>query len=119
MKARVKIQGASVSDRIRMSNGRLPLAVNSFLDGVIEVAEPITPKRDGPLAGSTRKRVNGRRGSVSWNRVYAGYQEFGQRRDGTHKVKKYTTPGTGKKFAEKGVLANLAQIDKHMEKAFV
>lgn len=119
MKARVHIQGVPVSDRIRMSESRLPLALNSFLDGVIEVAEPITPKKDGPLSQSTSKEVNGRHGSVSWNRVYAGFQEFGQRKDGTHKVKKYTTPGTGARFAETGVLTNLAQIDKHMEKAFV
>jgi len=119
MKARVHLQGQSVSDRIRFSEARLPLAVNSFLDGVIEVAEPITPKQDGDLAGSTSKRVNGRHGSVIWDRVYAGYQEFGQRLDGTHKVKKYTTPGTGKKFAETGVLTNLAEIDKHLDKAFI
>lgn len=118
MKARVHIRGQSVTDRIRFGNARLPLAVNSFLDGVIKTAEPITPKQDGDLAGSTSKKVSGRKGSVTWNRVYAGYQEFGQRKDGTHKVKKYTTPGTGKKFAETGVLTELAGIDKHMEKAF-
>lgn len=29
---------------------------------------------------------------------YAAYQEEGQRKDGTHVVKKYTTPSTGKDF---------------------
>jgi hypothetical protein len=35
---------------------------------------------------------------VSFYKEYAGYQEFGQRRDGSHKVKKYTTAGTGKHY---------------------
>jgi hypothetical protein len=30
--------------------------------------------------------------------VYAHYQERGERADGTHKVRKYTTPGTGKQY---------------------
>ena len=34
---------------------------------------------------------------VFYNKIYAAYQEFGMRKDGTHVVKNYTTPGT-KKF---------------------
>lgn len=31
---------------------------------------------------------------------YGGYQERGKRRDGTHVVKNYTTPGTGKEYLQ-------------------
>lgn len=32
---------------------------------------------------------------------YASYQEAGKRRDGSHVVKKYSTPNTGKEFMKK------------------
>lgn len=38
---------------------------------------------------------------IVWDLVYALYQWFGVRADGTHKVKNYTTPGTGKQWVEK------------------
>ena len=33
--------------------------------------------------------------SIVYNKSYAGYQYYGQRKDGSRKVKNYTTPGTG------------------------
>ena len=36
-----------------------------------------------------------------WDLVYALYQWFGIRADGSHQVKNYTTPGTGKQWVEK------------------
>lgn len=38
---------------------------------------------------------------IVWDIVYALYQWYGIRADGTHKVKNYTTPGTGKQWVEK------------------
>ena len=35
-----------------------------------------------------------------WDTVYALYQWFGIRKDGTHPVRNYTTPGTGKLWVE-------------------
>ena len=35
-----------------------------------------------------------------WDAVYALYQWFGVRQDGTHRVTHYTTPGTGKQWVE-------------------
>ena len=37
---------------------------------------------------------------VIWDSVYALYQWYGIRADGTHKVKNYTTAGTGKQWVE-------------------
>ena len=36
-----------------------------------------------------------------WDTVYALYQWFGVRADGSHKVSRYTTPGTGTEWVEK------------------
>ena len=35
-----------------------------------------------------------------WDTVYALYQWYGVRADGSHKVHNYTTPGTGKQWVE-------------------
>lgn len=35
-----------------------------------------------------------------WDAVYALYQWYGVRADGSHKVQRYTTPGTGKQWVE-------------------
>lgn len=33
--------------------------------------------------------------TITYEKPYAGYQYYGQRKDGSHKVVNYTTPGTG------------------------
>jgi len=43
---------------------------------------------------------------------YAIYQHEGMRADGTHVVKNYTTPGTGRKFLENTILENLPEYRK-------
>ena len=53
-----------------------------------------------------------------WRKVYAGYQYFGIRADGTHKVRNYTTPGTGKLWVEVAQAANGANWEKVSQKAF-
>ena len=35
------------------------------------------------------------------NKEYASYQERGVRKDGTHKVRRYSTPGTGSNYLKK------------------
>lgn len=69
-------------------------------DVLVETAEPRTPKDKGNLRRDTLKQVLGLKGQVRWRKEYAAYQERGRRFDGTHKVRKYSTPGTGSHFAE-------------------
>lgn len=118
MKVTVHTRGKDIDRVIREGIARLPLSVNSFINGVVKTAEPITPKKEGELVGSVSKEVIGRLGRIVWQRVYAGYQEFGQRLDGSHRVKKYTTPGTDKHFASKSVEVELAKVNEHVGKAF-
>lgn len=69
-------------------------------DVLVETAEPYTPKDKGNLRRDTLKQVLGLKGQVRWRKVYAAFQERGRRYDGSHKVRNYTTPGTGAHFAE-------------------
>lgn len=59
------------------------------------------PKQEGTLRdiGRIDKVDTGGRDLV-WSNVYAAYQWYGMRVDGTHVVKNYTTPGTGKMWVE-------------------
>ena len=56
-----------------------------------------TPKDGGHLLGRTRhERISSGKYRVIAPVAYASYQERGMRSDGSHVVKKYSTPGTGK-----------------------
>lgn len=43
---------------------------------------------------------------------YAAYQHEGQRRDGSHVVRKYTTPGRGRKYLEKPLTENFSHYQQ-------
>ena len=45
--------------------------------------------------GNLRSNVDIQPSSITYEMPYARYQYYGVREDGTHKVRKYTTPGTG------------------------
>lgn len=72
-------------------------------DKIVDIAEPNTPYKGGNLSRDTVKSVVGLHGRIAWNKDYASYQEAGQRRDGSHKVTKYTKAGTGPHYAEDAV----------------
>src|SRR5690554_6373418 len=84
-------------------------------DEVVKIAEPKTPASavNPRLKNDVLKQALGLKATIKWNKAYAGYQEAGERRDGSRKVKNYTTPGTGPHFAENAVrelLDNKTQI---------
>jgi hypothetical protein len=83
-------------------------------DEIVKISEPLTPmsgknnkvKRSikgqrGSLRRNVVKRVNGLKGRITWEMNYAAAQEAGTTRG--YPIKNYTTPGTGSKFAERGV----------------
>lgn len=53
-----------------------------------------------------------------WSNVYAGYQWYGMRIDGTHVVEHYTTVGTGKAWVDTARAENQANWDKVAQNAF-
>lgn len=92
---------------------RASIFLRMAADKIVDTARPNTPKRDNYLNKDVLTRVTGLHGEVEWRKEYASYQEAGQRRDGSRKVKNYTTPGTGPHFAEnavKEVVANSGGI---------
>ena len=48
--------------------------------------------------------------SVTYESPYASYQYYGQRKDGSHKVKNYTTPGTGPYWDKRMISADMKKI---------
>lgn len=53
-----------------------------------------------------------------WDNVYAGYQWFGVRADGTHEVEHYTTSGTGKAWVDEAEAAHGDDWQKVAQNAF-
>ena len=50
------------------------------------------PKGDTEMLRNEKTLTNS---SITYEQPYASYQYYGEREDGSHKVKNYTTPGTG------------------------
>lgn len=67
--------------------------------------------------GRIEKTAEGARDLV-WSNVYAGYQWYGMRADGTHVVRHYTTAGTGKMWVEQARTENANKWQKVAQKAF-
>lgn len=81
----------------------------------------IIPKQEGGGglrdAGRIEKPTEGERALV-WSNSYALYQWYGIREDGSHKVRHYTTPGTGKMWVEQARAKNGSKWDKVAQNAF-
>lgn len=56
--------------------------------------------------------------ALVWDNVYAGYQWYGVRADGTHSVKNYTTQGTGKAWVDESKAKNGKSWDKAAQNGF-
>lgn len=83
------------------------LAAYAVAEQMLADCEKFVPYSAGSSqsAGNLResgKLVKGENGSMYlvWDAVYALYQWYGVRADGSHKVSRYTTPGTGKQWVE-------------------
>lgn len=82
---------------------RVSTFIRLVCDNVVDISTPNTPKDKGNLSRDVLKTVQGLHGEIEWRKTYAQFQERGERADGSHKVKNYTTPGTGPHFAENAV----------------
>lgn len=91
-----KIKPASV---IEMDLGLEPYgeAHNKFAQYCRERMKKYTPNSTGNAEQSSQlntPKIDGEC-NIVYVESYAGYQYYGMRKDGTHIVKNYTTPGTG------------------------
>lgn len=93
------------------------LAVRNMLQDTHREAQPNTPRDIGDLKDNVIIQVLGTTGTIRWTTPYAAYQERGKRKDGTHVVKNYTSPGTGKDYAKNAVKAVTAKSGKYFNDA--
>lgn len=79
-------------------------AITAMADGVMKNAMIRVPKKKNTLKNSARvNKVNAYTREIIFGGKgvkYAMYQERGERADGTHKVRNYTTPNTGKHYLQ-------------------
>ncbi len=69
------------------------------------------PKRDGNL----RSVVDLEDSTITYESPYARYQFYGEREDGSHKVKNYTTAGTGPHWDRRMVSAEIDDVVKEVQ----
>jgi hypothetical protein len=101
--------------KIRLDTVRkASIALRFIGDDVLKRANPITPKRRGNLRRDTLVQVLGLSATIKWVKNYAVYQERGY---GRGKIRNYTTPGTGPKFAEKSVKSAVDNANAQFKKA--
>lgn len=91
-------------------NGRIQAF---FTEDCLKRMDKYVPMRDTPLRTTTDVQSN----SITYQSIYANYQYHGMRRDGTHVVKNYTTPGTGSYWDRKMVSAEINELIEDVENA--
>lgn len=73
------------------------------------------PMSNLPSAGNLRTIVDIESDSITYESPYASYQYYGKRKDGTHVVKNYTTPGTGSYWDKRMVSAEIKDVVKEVQ----
>lgn len=66
--------------------------------------------------GNLRTNVDIKPNSITYESPYARYQYYGMREDGTHIVRKYTTPGTGTYWDHRMVSAEMQDVVREVQK---
>lgn len=103
---------------LEIKNSRaVNLAIRYMLDGVDQEAFRNTPKKRGELRKDIYKQASANSGKIQWRERYAAVQEAGSIK-GT-RIRNYTTPGTGPKFAENAVKKVVSNSISYMRKAGV
>lgn len=98
----------------QLTTQRISLANRLIIEDIHRTSLHNTPMLSSQLRRNVTKTVvpETYTGTIIWRQCYAAYQEMGMRADGTHVVKNYTTPGTGKDFAKNAVKKTLKQVEK-------
>lgn len=93
-------------------------AMSRMIQDIATVAKIKAPFKHGDLTKEIKpERVAKFKYIVLVNLEYAAYQEKGERADGTHKIRKYTTPGTGAHFLENAGDQVVEQVDDYLKQA--
>ena len=77
-----------------------------FTNTCYRYMDKYVPKDNGIL----RENVTIDSNSITYEQEYASYQYYGERKDGSHKVSNYTTPGTGPYWDKRMVSADMQNV---------
>ena len=106
-------------------NAASDLASYALAEQMLADSEKYVPYSAGSSQSAGGLRESGRveRGEsgrmfLIWDTVYALFQWFGVRADGTHRVRHYTTAGTGTQWVEKARAAHEAEWREIAQKKF-
>lgn len=109
----------------KLVNQASETAAYALAEQMLADSEKYVPYSNGSIQSAGHLRESGRveRGEsgvfyLVWDAVYALYQWFGMRRDGSHQVHHYTTPGTGKQWVEKARASHERQWKAIAQKGF-
>lgn len=80
---------------------RMNKALGIMANTIVKQSQMVVPQKDKTLRDSVIVRQSPAKATVIYPGPYAGYQERGERRDGSYKVKHYSTSGTGKNYLQK------------------
>lgn len=101
------------------------VAAYALAEQMLADSEKYVPYSGGSSQSAGDLRESGRvekgesgRFYLVWDTVYALYQWFGVRADGSHRVRKYTTPGTGTQWVDKAKAAKMDNWQKIAQKKF-
>lgn len=104
---------------IKEVNNASGVAAYALAEQMLADSEKYVPQLDGGLRESGHV-VKGEGGDMYlvYDSVYALYQWFGVRADGSHPVHNYTTSGTGKQWVEKAKSDNYEKWRDIAQKGF-
>ena len=99
-------------------------AVGQAMYDVANAASNTAPHLTGTLQASITQgtagpfvTTNNVIATVGTNVIYAPYQEYGMRADGSHVVQHYSMPGTGKFFFKNAIEKVKPKFDEYMQRA--
>ena len=92
-------------------NGRVQ---KFFTNECVKAMDKYIPMREGNL----RLIKDERSDSVTYESLYAKYQYYGMREDGSRPVRNYTTPGTGPYWDKRMVSVDMPDIVKRIQDKF-
>ncbi len=97
-KVTFKSNAAEIIARMRLAEDSVAEALSN---DVKRLAQQKAPRRSAALQSAARVSKEGAGAyAVVFDLPYAAYQEFGVRSDGSHRVRRYSSAGTGAHFLQ-------------------
>ena len=94
------------------------IAYDRMAKDIVRLAKIKVPYKSGDLMKETKsKKLGLLKYRVTVDKEYASYQERGKRKNGTHVVRKYTTPNTGRNFLSGSADSVVAKHIQYLKQA--